>query len=113
MARAPLGDACLVHELPHLAGELIRMHLAAPPGDEQQRRCGLLITQQPRSRLGQILVDPGQRSRAQRHIPILVALALTHQDHAPLPIQVGQVQRENFLPPQAAGVQHLENGARA
>ena len=29
MARAPLGDACLVQELAHLAGELIGMHRAA------------------------------------------------------------------------------------
>ena len=76
--------------MPDQARELVEVHAAPRECDEHEALPG--IVGQAGAGLAQVPVDPAQGPLADRDEAVLVALALAHQQHAPLAVEIAQLQ---------------------
>ena len=62
-------------------------------------------------RLGDVLAQPRRRPLSDRHVTVLLALALVDEDQAAVKRQIEEFQAHHFQTPQAGRIDRFEDGA--
>ena len=109
MARTGLRDARRTQIVPHDLRQLVGMQTMTVLRDEQE---GCLLAAAPTAaapRPDTCRARPRPARRSARSGPSGPCRRRTSRVRA-LPVDVGELQPQRFVPPQARGVQHLQNG---
>src|SRR5690606_15283380 len=77
----------------------------------QKQRARIWRHHQLGAHLVEVALHPARRSLADGHHPVLLALALPHQERAALGVEVVDRQIQDFHPSDACRVEHFQNGS--